>query len=77
MELVDKKPTETQTGDGHQVFYSRAYLYDVAFGYRKFDVECDFLEQCFAAHAGRKPTSFLELAADPHQSHRPKQLWRL
>lgn len=45
----------------HEEFYRHARIYEVAFGYRDFAKELDFLVAC----AGGKPQSFLELAAGP------------
>jgi SAM-dependent methyltransferase len=40
-------------------------LYDLAFGYRDFDEEVDFLRQCHATATGNKPRRILEVAAGP------------
>ncbi|MDA1265739.1 MAG: class I SAM-dependent methyltransferase [Planctomycetota bacterium] len=45
--------------------YRLAELYDLAFAYRDYGVECDFLEAAYARHRGATPASFLELAAGP------------
>ena len=48
----------------HEELYRHAKIYDVAFAYRDFAKELDFLVAC-ATQWGRAPTSFLEVAAGP------------
>jgi SAM-dependent methyltransferase len=45
--------------------YSLPALYDLAFGYRNFEQEVDFLLYAHEEHAGYPATSVLELAAGP------------
>jgi SAM-dependent methyltransferase len=45
--------------------YSLPALYDLAFGYRNFEQEVDFLLYAHEEHAGFPATSVLELAAGP------------
>ena len=49
----------------HDRIYQAARYYDIAFGYRDFVAECDFLRTVAARHLGRAPASVLELAAGP------------
>lgn len=45
--------------------YSLPALYDLAFGYRSYEDEVDFLMYAHKAHSGKPPTRVLELAAGP------------
>ena len=47
----------------HERIYAAARYYDIAFAYRDFAEECDFLIRAAALHLGRDPSSVLELAA--------------
>ena len=59
---VETKPEIT---NGREI-YSMPALYDLAFGYRNFDEEIDFLVgQHQALHDGKSPSRILELAAGP------------
>jgi SAM-dependent methyltransferase len=49
----------------HERIYAAARYYDIAFAYRDFAEECDFLTRAAAHHLGRAPSSVLELAAGP------------
>ena len=49
----------------HERIYAAARYYDIAFAYRDFAEECDFLIRAAALHLGRDPSSVLELAAGP------------
>ena len=49
----------------HAAVYGAAALYDLAFGYRDFARECDFLRRVHDMFRGQPPRSFLELAAGP------------
>lgn len=50
---------------GHEQIYHLARCYDVAFGFRNVDAECDTLTALVARHAQRPLASVLELAAGP------------
>ena len=65
MKVHEESVAAEPGSNGHQGFYSRPYLYEVAFSYRGFDAECDFLAKCFSDFTGRQPASFMELAAGP------------
>ncbi|CAJ1949522.1 unnamed protein product [Cylindrotheca closterium] len=57
--------TENETKDDKKI-YSLPALYDMAFGYRNFDEEIEFLvEQHQLLHEGKGPERVLELAAGP------------
>jgi len=49
----------------HKDIYKNAELYDIAFDFRDVPKECDFLTESCERFSGRKPASFLELAAGP------------
>lgn len=49
----------------HTEFYSAAFFYQLAFSYREFSKECDFLSEVYKEVTGKSPQSFLELAAGP------------
>jgi SAM-dependent methyltransferase len=49
----------------HGTIYEAAALYDLAFSYRDFPRESRFLSMLYEARRGRKPRTFLELAAGP------------
>ena len=49
----------------HSDIYRKAELYDIAFDFRDVPKECDFLTKFCEKYSGRKPASFLELAAGP------------
>ena len=49
----------------HERIYAAARYYDIAFAYRDFAGECDFLTRAAARHLGREPLSVLEMAAGP------------
>jgi SAM-dependent methyltransferase len=49
----------------HERIFSAPRYYDVAFGYRDFTAECDFLCETAARLLGRAPGSAVELAAGP------------
>jgi SAM-dependent methyltransferase len=49
----------------HSRIYSAARYYDIAFAYRDFAAECDFLIEAASRLMGRAPASVLELAAGP------------
>ena len=49
----------------HSTIYDAAALYDLAFSYRDFAKEARFLRELHTRRLGRKPHSFLELAAGP------------
>ncbi|HEV7368865.1 class I SAM-dependent methyltransferase [Arenibaculum sp.] len=53
------------TSPQHERIFSVPRYYDVAFGYRDFVAECDFLCETAARRLGRAPTSAVELAAGP------------
>lgn len=58
--------SETPPGQSqHGRIYGAARYYDIAFAYRDFAQECDFLTAAAARHLGRAPESVLELAAGP------------
>src|SRR4051812_6493602 len=52
-------------GVNHDELYKHAHIYDVAFSYRDFDRELDFLCEAARKWGGREPRSFLEVAAGP------------
>lgn len=45
--------------------YENAKYYDIAFGYRNFKKDTDFLIKIFKKHIKKEPKSFLEIAAGP------------
>lgn len=49
----------------HDELYRDARVYDVAFSYRDFERELDFLMACARRYGEREPDSFLEVAAGP------------
>ncbi len=49
----------------HTTFYSRAYLYDLAFRFKRVDLENDTIIKLFEQLNGRLPGSFLDIAAGP------------
>jgi SAM-dependent methyltransferase len=49
----------------HSTIYDAAALYDLAFSYRDFPREAQFLRELHAQRLGSEPRSFLELAAGP------------
>ncbi len=49
----------------HSKFYAVCELYELAFSYRNFAKECDFLIDIYRRFAGGTPKSFLELAGGP------------
>lgn len=49
----------------HAAVYGAPGLYDLAFGYRDYAGECDFLRRAHDMFCGQPPRSFLELAAGP------------
>ena len=49
----------------HERIYAAARYYDIAFAYRDFAEECEFLTRAATPHLGRMPESVLELAAGP------------
>jgi len=49
----------------HAAVYAAPALYDLAFGYRDYARECDFLRRAHDMFRGQPPRSFLELAAGP------------
>jgi SAM-dependent methyltransferase len=49
----------------HAAVYGAPALYDLAFGYRNYAGECDFLRRVHEMLRGQPPRSFLELAAGP------------
>ncbi|MFC2133388.1 class I SAM-dependent methyltransferase [Bacteroidota bacterium] len=66
-----------------KTFYRNARAYDIAFGERDFDDECDFLEWCLKEHGKVRPKdlknkSFLEMASGPsrHAIEFAKRNWR-
>lgn len=58
-------PTLDADDSRHHRIFSAPRCYDVAFGYRDFAAECDFLTALARRHLGREPASALELAAGP------------
>lgn len=50
---------------GHAALYAEPRIYDLAFGYRDIEAECDFLLGEVARLTGRPPAAVLELAAGP------------
>lgn len=58
-------PTVDADSSRHHRIFSEPRCYDVAFGYRDFAAECDFLTALARRHLGRDPASALELAAGP------------
>ncbi|MBX7214003.1 MAG: class I SAM-dependent methyltransferase [Thermoflexales bacterium] len=59
-------------------FYANARAYDIAFGDRDFDDECNFLEWCWRTYALTPERRFLELACGPgrHAITLAKRGWR-
>jgi SAM-dependent methyltransferase len=58
--------TPTSPDNGDKPIYSMPALYDMAFGYRNYEVEVDFLVgQHQLLHNGKPPAKVLELAAGP------------
>ncbi len=53
------------TSRAHESFYSQAELYDIAFSFKKYSAECDFMLAQFKKLIGRDASSWLELAAGP------------
>ncbi|MBD3232925.1 MAG: methyltransferase domain-containing protein [candidate division Zixibacteria bacterium] len=51
--------------ENHAKIYAKSKYYDIAFDFRDVPRECDFLSDIFSDITGRKPASFLELAAGP------------
>lgn len=49
----------------HHELYRRAEIYDIAFEFRDFAAECEFMIRCHAEARGSAATSWLELAAGP------------
>jgi SAM-dependent methyltransferase len=49
----------------HRTIYQQAALYDLAFSYRDYAVESQWLRDAYALRRARAPRSFLELAAGP------------
>lgn len=49
----------------HDLFYSFAEIYDIAFDFKDIPAECDFLESVFVAETGRVAKSFIDLGAGP------------
>ena len=49
----------------HNAIYEHAALYDLAFSYRDYAVECACLRNIYERRRGRAPRTFLELAAGP------------
>lgn len=49
----------------HASVYGAPALYDLAFGYRNYARECDFLRRLHDMQCGQPPRSFLDLAAGP------------
>lgn len=56
--------TKTPESTTHQSFYGHAYLYDMAFAWRKVDQECEFMLKQ-AREVGCEVRSCLELASGP------------
>lgn len=62
---ADITPPENDTAENKKI-YSMPAMYDMAFGYRNFDEEIEFLvEQHQLLHDGKGPDRVLELAAGP------------
>jgi SAM-dependent methyltransferase len=64
--------SSSSTSGRRRTIYSLPALYDMAFGYRNFEIEVDFLVgQHQLLHDGQGPTRVLELAAGParHSIH--------
>jgi SAM-dependent methyltransferase len=61
----DATPTSQKNNNNNGRIYSLPALYDLAFGYRNFEQEVDFLLYAHLEHAGYPATSVLELAAGP------------
>jgi SAM-dependent methyltransferase len=53
------------TSSSHESFYSQPELYDIAFSFKKYAAECEFMLAEFKKLTGRTATSWLELAAGP------------
>ena len=59
-------PAASASSPSHKRIYSLPGMYDLAFGYRSYDEEVDFLiGQHQRLHDGKAPQSTLELAAGP------------
>jgi SAM-dependent methyltransferase len=65
-EEKDTTTNSSSSSNGRRTIYSLPALYDMAFGYRNFEFEVDFLVgQHQLLHDGQAPTRVLELAAGP------------
>jgi SAM-dependent methyltransferase len=49
----------------HDRIYSLAQIYDIAFDFKNIPEECRFLRSVFESFSGRRPQSFIDLAAGP------------
>ncbi|HLG93496.1 MAG TPA: class I SAM-dependent methyltransferase [candidate division Zixibacteria bacterium] len=49
----------------HAGIYKNPRWYDIAFGFRNIEKECDFLAACVKKFSGRKLSSVVEMAAGP------------
>lgn len=49
----------------HASIYSQAELYDIAFSFKEYAAECEFMLTQFKRLSGREASSWLELAAGP------------
>lgn len=64
--ILASTPVPEATSSGGRQIYSRPGMYDLAFGYRSYEDEVDFLiGQHERLHNGRAPKRVLELAAGP------------
>ena len=52
-------------GESHHRVYERAEIYDIAFDFRDYEAQGNFLLQCHEELRGRPAKSWLELAAGP------------
>jgi SAM-dependent methyltransferase len=58
-------PPNSSRRPAHAAVYGAPALYDLAFGYRDYARECDFLRRACDMLRDQPPRSFLELAAGP------------
>lgn len=55
----------TSGTDSHHKVYARAEIYDFAFDFKDFEAECSLMTSLYESIVGRRPTSWLEVAAGP------------
>ena len=62
---LESSSTDNNSDNTRKAIYSMPALYDLAFGYRDYEEEVDFLLGVHEQRAGRPATTVLELAAGP------------